>query len=667
MVTITIPAKKHRATMLLRQDDFLDEFRIIDVIGSGGFSVVYRAEDTQLDRSVAIKQLNPDAFTEFGTEDRFVREAKLAASLNHPNIVSIYTFKQRSGSLFLVMEYLDGGSVRDLIDEFGHITQGTLLKLASNVCHALDVLHSRKIIHRDIKPENIMRTGSGDFKLADFGLAHISYLDRRSSAGPQSGTLLYMSPEQAAGKEITAQSDIYSFATVLYEAWTGRYYLSNTDDDASVIHGILNDEPLPPSELVPSLPPTFDDVLLIALSKDRDDRYETAAEFLEALRTASKKRRAVAEPLAPDIATELYTIRTLRDLLGEPEQAQARLDQPWVMDTDTPEVLAERGETLIEMGEPEKGFELLEQAVQQKKELPFAQMRLAEHYLEEGHDDLYSIALIDAIEADADLVFATYYSRFVESLANPPDYWGYVTLFGNAEQTAPVVYNLGRLLQIAPGYEIEAIAAFEQAIELDPTVGAPYVALANATLAKDDIQGAIVLFERATTLTFPTYPNGEWHKSPTAFQRHHAYLGLTLAYASIGKYMKSAQAAAHVYEAAPSEIADHCAELCEQYSAAATKLINAGRVQDAHDMLNRILPLAQSCQNTSIVMLLGIAQARIGTVLRQQQSFRDAIAWLEASIETLQSISAEGELGSAQLTTQINEAERELKRARQQR
>ena len=115
---------------------------------------------------------------------------------------------------------------------YGYLTHATLLKLASHVCAALDVLHGRGVIHRDIKPENILCTASGDFKLADFGLAHIAQLDRRrSSAGPQSGTLLYMSPEQAAGQELTPRSDIYSFAAVLYEALTGVYYLPFPTDD----------------------------------------------------------------------------------------------------------------------------------------------------------------------------------------------------------------------------------------------------------------------------------------------------------------------------------------------------------------------------------------------------------------------------------------------------
>ncbi|MEP7286412.1 MAG: protein kinase [Chloroflexota bacterium] len=652
--------------MYLRQDEFLDEFRILEIIGSGGFSVVYKAEDTHLERLVAIKQLNPDVFTEAGTEARFIREAKLAASLNHPNIVSIYTFKRRGDSLFLVMEYLDGGSVRDLIDADGYLAQGTLLKLASHVCHALTVLHARGVIHRDIKPENILHTAAGDFKLADFGLAHITQLDRRhSSAGPQSGTLLYMSPEQAAGQEITAQSDVYSFATVLYEAWTGSYYLSGgASDDDLVIDSILTETPLAPSIANPNLTPIFDEPLMRALSKDPTQRYQTASEFLEALRAAARKRHMGAD----DLAAELYTIRTLRDLLGEPVQAMARLDAAWVRDSDAPEVLAERGETLLTLGDKEAGYKLLEQAIALNPLLPFAQVALAEHYRESGDSDLSTLTLIEAIESDADLVFAIYYQRIVEALAQPEEFWNYVTLFSTAQPSAAVAYNIGRLLLLAKGYENEAIAAFEIAIDMDPTLGPPYVALGSALLAQGKSAQAILYFEQAASLQFPIYPEREWHKSPLSYRLRHVYLGMAIAYADIGQFLKSAQAAANVLTIAPAEIQEHASNLIEQYSAAATDMLNTGKVHEAYELLNRALPLATYCENTSIVMLLGIAQSRIGSSLRQQQAYRDAIAWLEAGVATLRSVpTAPGDLAAAQLTSQIQEAERELRRASQQR
>jgi tetratricopeptide (TPR) repeat protein len=661
----------HKATMLLRPGDLLGEFRIIDVIGNGGFSVVYKAEDIILDRPVAIKQLNPDAFTEFGTEERFMREAKLAASLTHPNIVAIYTFKRQGESLFLVMEYLDGGSVRDLIQTEGHLSQGTLIKLATHVCHALDVLHERGVIHRDIKPENILYTATGDFKLADFGLAHISQLDRRrSSAGPQSGTLRYMSPEQALGRDLTRQSDIYSFAAVLYEAWTGKHYLSGINDDQNTIDAILGDDPNLPNEMNPHLPPTFDEPLLRALSKDPLDRYETAGEFLEALKNAVKKRRNSADGLAEEIGTELYAIRTLRDLLGEPEQALVRLDVPWVRDADIPEVTAERGETLIALGDTERGYALLEQAVATKHHLPFAQIALAEHYREEGDEDLYAIAMVDAIEADPDLVYATYYDKMVDALSDQEDFWRYVTLFGTAHHTSRNSYNMGRLMLIAreldPMYEEEAIAAFEDAIRRDPTAGPPLVALGTVLLSRGDIERAISVLERATERYFPLYPEEEWHKSPTAFKLSHAYLGLALTYAEIGKLTESAQAAAKVVEFAPTELEEHCEALIEQYSAAGTELLNNNKVQEAYELLNPAATLTTLCENTSVLMLLGIAQARIGMSLRQQQAYRDAIAWLEAGLQTLNDLpEITSDLVAAQLNTQINEAERELKRARQ--
>src|SRR5258708_26631843 len=147
------------------------------------------------------------------------------------------------------------------------------------------------IIYCESKAENILCTASGDFKLADFGLAHVAQLDRRhSSAGPQSGTLLYMSPEQAAGQEITAQSDIYSFATVLYEALTGAHYLIAEDDD-SILQGILTQEPVAPSVINPRVGSTFDASLLCALNKDPAERYGTAGAILVCLRAATAPTR----------------------------------------------------------------------------------------------------------------------------------------------------------------------------------------------------------------------------------------------------------------------------------------------------------------------------------------------------------------------------------------
>jgi len=652
--------------MLLQPDDYLDEFRILDVIGDGGFSVVYKAEDTQLERLVAVKQLNPDTFTELGTEERFIREAKLAASLNHPNIVSIYTFKRQSGSLFLIMEYLDGGSVRELLAEYGHLAQGTLLKLAIHVCHALDVLHERGVVHRDIKPENILCTRAGDFKLADFGLAHISQLDRRrSSVGPQSGTLLYMSPEQAAGEAVTAQSDIYSFATVLYEALTGLYYLPPASDDDGVIDLILTGEVLPPSRANPNVSDTFDDMILRALDKDPARRYQMAGELLDALKSAAthKKRSNGTTGPAADLAKELYTIRTLRDLLNEPEQAVARLEAPWIRDSDAPEVIAERGEMLVALGDSE-GYELLEQAIARKPALPFAQMTVAQRYRLDGDAERYVSAMVQAIEADPDLVFATYYSRIADSIARPEEFWSYVELFGLAKPTAAVHFNLGRLLALAKGYEQEAIAALGNAIRQDPGSGSAHVALGTVWLALGDSQQAIPLFEQATRSSFPEFAEGEWHKSASAYRLSHAYLGLALAYADVGQIAPSLDAALAAFELAPDDLAEHLEALVECYHAAAAGWLETGHNQEAYEVLNRMLPLATD--QASITVLLGTAQLRIGAALRQQQAFDEARAWLEAAVETLRNMRAD-DSSLEQIQTRLRETEQELKKVNKRR
>ncbi len=657
--------------MLLQPDDMLDEFRILEQIGDGGFSVVYKAEDTQLDRLVAVKQLNPGAFTEYSTEERFIREAKLAASLNHPNIVSIYAFKRRQDSLFLVMEYLDGGSVRDLVLQYGFLPQAMLLKLATHVCHALDVLHQRGIIHRDIKPENILCSAVGDFKLVDFGLAHNMWMDRkRNASGPQSGTLLYMSPEQAAGEEITVLSDIYSFAAVLYEALTGLYYLPASDDESDMIGTIRAYPPIPPSEANNHTPDAFDSVLLHALHKDPAQRYQTAGEFLEALKSAAarRKRTSTISTQTIDRSAELYTIRTLRDLLGEPEQALARLDAPWLLDSDAPEVLAERGETLLALGDS-TGYELLEQAVANNPALPFAQMALAERYRRQGDQELYARAIIKAIEADADLVYATYYGQIVDSLAQGDEFWDFIALFGATWPSAQVKFNLGRLLMLASGYEGEAIAAFQAAIRQKPTFGPAYVALGSAWLGMGRSADAIPLFEEAARLEFPLYPKDEWHKSPSAYRRSHAYIGLALAYIDTGLTAQSAQAARAAFELTPADLAQHSETLIKHYCQTASEWLAAGKDQEAYDLLMQVQPIAESCGAASdLFLLLGSAQSKIGSLFRQQHAFEDAVAWLESAVETLHNVSTTpGDSAAEHVVQRLHDTVRELNRARQSR
>lgn len=598
--------------MLLQTGDFIGEYRIIEVIGDGGFSVVYKAEDTFLERLVAIKQFNPDTFTEYATVERFKREARLAASLNHAHIVSTYALRQEHDRLFLVMEYLPGGSVRDLITQHGFLAPATVLKLAAHVCHALDALHSRGVIHRDIKPENILCSAEGEFKLADFGLAHNARVDpRHRTVGPQSGTLLYMSPEQALGHELTPRSDLYSLAAVLYEALTGRYYLpfDNRQDDHVLISGITALNPLPIGKLSPASD-GFTIPLNNALAKNPAERPASARDLYDSLRNAARIRRPSAPP--PDLTVELRTIRQLRDVLNEPGQALARLNAPWLRDTDYPEVMAERGETLIVLGNVEAGVLLLRQAVAIKAALPFAQLALARLYEQGGQQAEYEAALVAAITADADRVYAALYETLTDAIREPERFWTLVGLFHRATEadTAVVYFNLGRAIALVKGYEQEAIAAFEHAIARDPLLNGARVALGSVYLGLSAFQQAIELFVEALTLPFPEFSDDEWFERATAYQRWHAYLGLALAYVHTRQFTASANAIAEVVQLAPAEVTLYGDSLLDSYIDAAAAYINDGNARTAYDLLSSAAPLAAVRKDARLNALRQHAQAQ---------------------------------------------------------
>ncbi len=596
--------------MLLKPGHTIGEYRIVEVIGSGGFSVVYKAEDTLLERLVAVKQLNPNAFTEFSTAERFKREAKLAASLNHPHIVSTYALRQEGDLLFLVMEYLPGGSVRSLLNQHGFLSQNTVIKLAANVCHALDALHGRGIVHRDIKPENILINADGDFKLADFGLAHNIRLDpRHRSSGPQSGTLLYMSPEQALGHEVEARSDIYSLATVLYEALTGQYYLPVVDEP-EMIDSIVKFDPLPLSALNPQLD-LFEAPLMHALRKDPDQRQPSARIFFDELRNATKRRRPL--PMPSEVAEELRTIRILRDVLNEPEQALARLNAPWMRDADFPEVTAERGEMLIASGKIDEGAALLQQAVSLKSTLPFAQLALAHWYESHGQMEEFATAMISAIAADADLVFANQYDTLMAAIREPERFWMLIGLFQRATVAgnAAAYFNLGRAIALVKSYEREAIACFEHAIQIMPAMGAAYVAMGSVYLGLGNFEQAIGLFERATMLDFPAFSDEDFFRKATAYQRSHAYVGLIMAYNHAGKYIASADAACELLSVSPDDFATHGDQLLATYIDTAAAWLHDGEAEAAHGLLMRTLPLAEARGNNQVVALLVHARQQI--------------------------------------------------------
>src|SRR5262249_28634970 len=255
--------------------------------------VVYKARDTHLDRPVAIKVLPADKVADPDRKRRFVQEAKAASALNHANIITIHDISSSDGVDFIVMEYVEGKALDELIPPKG-MRPAQALKYAVQIADALATAHGAGIIHRDLKPSNVMVTDQGRVKILDFGLAKLlepadssadaATLTARpmTEEGTVMGTVAYMSPEQAEGRKIDGRSDIFSFGAVLYEVLTGRKPFTG-DSRLAMLTKILNEDPTPPGQLVAAIPPESEKIILRCLRKDPARRYQTMADLKVAL------------------------------------------------------------------------------------------------------------------------------------------------------------------------------------------------------------------------------------------------------------------------------------------------------------------------------------------------------------------------------------------------
>ena len=275
-------------------------YELYKKLARGGMAEVFLARDRQLDRPVAVKILFPEFATDPAFVERFRREAKAAANLNHPNIVGVYDWGEEGGTYFIVMEYIDGPSLNQILKKNGNLASRKAAEIASDVADALGFAHGLGVVHRDIKPANIMLTNRGTAKVADFGIARVlqSPSNELTKVGSVMGTATYFSPEQAQGHDLDGRSDLYSLGTVLYEMITGRPPFKG-DTPVAIAYKHVQERPPRPATFEPGLPFSIEAVTLKLLTKDRNLRYADAAALKADLQSFCRGEVTEAEQALP--------------------------------------------------------------------------------------------------------------------------------------------------------------------------------------------------------------------------------------------------------------------------------------------------------------------------------------------------------------------------------
>jgi eukaryotic-like serine/threonine-protein kinase len=308
-----------------RKDIIVDErYRLDHKIGSGGMADVWLAEDTELDRNVAIKILHDKYAQDSEFVQRFQREAQAAAGLQHPNVVGIFDRGAFDGTYFIAMEYVDGPSLKDLAK--GGMSPKEAIDFTRQILNAARFAHRKGIVHRDLKPQNVLIDDEGRARVADFGIARAGESSDITATGSVMGTAQYISPEQAQGKPTTPRSDIYSIGVILYELLTGRVPFEGESAVAVALKQV-SEAPRRPSAINPNVPPALDAVVMRALAKDPDARFKDADAFLKALDAAE---RAPDTPRAQDTAA--YAAVTPEGVATVPVEEESYEEEEWERD-----------------------------------------------------------------------------------------------------------------------------------------------------------------------------------------------------------------------------------------------------------------------------------------------------------------------------------------------
>jgi beta-lactam-binding protein with PASTA domain/tRNA A-37 threonylcarbamoyl transferase component Bud32 len=310
-------------------------YEILERVGTGGMAEVYRARDDLLGREVAVKVLSERFARDSSFVERFRREARSAANLNHPNIVSLYDYGSDNGTYFIVMEYIDGRPLDDIVHRDGALLPERAAEIASDVALALSRAHTGGLVHRDVKPSNIMITANGQTKVTDFGIARAvtgNGDQTVTQTGMVIGTAAYLSPEQAQGRPVDARSDVYALGCVLYEMLAGRPPFTG-ESPLSIAYKHVREDAVPPSRVNSDVPDALDAVVMKAMAKNPDNRYPSAAEMKQDLDRFLGGQRVEATPVMADDTMVTSTpgdTRVLREPAYEPAPRRRRA-LPWIL------------------------------------------------------------------------------------------------------------------------------------------------------------------------------------------------------------------------------------------------------------------------------------------------------------------------------------------------
>ena len=342
-------------------------YKILEKLGEGGMGVVYKAQDIQLDRIVALKFLPHRVAETEKDKTRFIQEAKSAAALNHPNICTVHGIEQKDEDVFIVMEYVDGVTLRKKI-EAAQLSINDAVTYATQIGEALQEAHSKGIVHRDVKSENIMLNSKNQIKVMDFGLAKLKGSMRLTRSASTVGTLAYMSPEQIQGSEVDTRSDIFSFAVVLYEMLTSRLPFRG-EHDAAMMYSILNEEPEPVVNHRPEISSEIVYILGKALEKNPADRYQSINEMVVDLRRAKRETSSVKRPSlnTGSISTVTAAQPTTSSEIVQQKSGISKLikgNNNWILAAIAVVVIGVAVFLLLQKGTPELNPDMTSQTIQ---------------------------------------------------------------------------------------------------------------------------------------------------------------------------------------------------------------------------------------------------------------------------------------------------------------